>query len=412
MKKVRKIFIYIINSNPTLRILFQNAIAYLQKTKYKILYYNKNQIDDKIIIFEAYQGRQWSCSPKALYEAVINDTVYCEYTKVICFRKPEKYIELAENDKTILVKFRSKDYYRYYATAKYWISNSNLPMEIIKKIEQLYIQTWHGTPLKKIGCDLKINDRPDTSLVQIHKKYIFEGKKADIFLSPSPFYTEKIRSAFLIPNGKIGELGYPRNDSLYNINDENLNELKRKIGIKEDKKVILYAPTWRDNQFKLTLGSTYDIEMNFDLLADRLKDTHVILFRAHYLIANNFDFNKHKGFVIDVSNVDDINELYSISDTLITDYSSVFFDYANLKRPIIFYMYDYESYKNQIRDFYIDISELPGHIVYNMEELLEELLSVVQNNIDSFEMFNNKYNPYSKPCSKAIIDKYIGGNML
>lgn len=108
--------------------------------------------------------------------------------------------------------------------------------------------------------------------------------------------------------------------------------------------MILYAPTFRDNQHTSGIGYTYNLGINFDELAV-LADNYIILFRTHYFITNLFDFNKYKGFVYDVSNYDDINELYLISDILITDYSSVFFDFANLKKPIIFYMYDLDEYK-------------------------------------------------------------------
>ena len=100
---------------------------------------------------------------------------------------------------------------------------------------------------------------------------------------------------------------------------------------------------------------------------------YTVLFRAHYLIANAFDFERFGDFVIDVSQVNDINDLYVISDVLVTDYSSVFFDYANLRRPIIFYMYDLDRYANDIRGFYLGLDELPGPIVQTEDELVVRL---------------------------------------
>ena len=104
-----------------------------------------------------------------------------------------------------------------------------------------------------------------------------------------------------------------------------------------------------------------------------LGQEYVILFRAHYFISGQYDFGAYDGFVIDVSGLDDVNDLYLVSDLLITDYSSVFFDYANLNRPILFYMYDYEAYKTQMRDFYLDIHTLPGPVVKTQEELLKTI---------------------------------------
>ena len=158
--------------------------------------------------------------------------------------------------------------------------------------------------------------------------------------------------------------------------------------------MILYAPTWRDNQHQSGVGYTYKTEVDFEKLQKELGQDYIILFRAHYLVANEFNFEKYKGFIYDVSKIDDINELYIISDILITDYSSVFFDYANLKKPIIFYMYDFEQYKNDIRGFYIDLKELPGNIAKTEDELIKEVRQISDNfkYNKTYEEFNRKYN--------------------
>ena len=114
--------------------------------------------------------------------------------------------------------------------------------------------------------------------------------------------------------------------------------------------------------------------------------------RLHYLVSNVIDVSQFKNFVYDVSNYEDINELYVISDILVTDYSSVFFDYANLKRPIIFYMYDLEEYKNSIRDFYINLKELPGPILENEKDLIK----TIKNLNDIYKQYDNKYRKFNK----------------
>ena len=130
----------------------------------------------------------------------------------------------------------------------------------------------------------------------------------------------------------IIEQGYPRNDKLFNCTVNDMDRIKSTLGIEDtDKKIILYAPTWRDNQHDSSIGYTYKTEVDFDYLRDAVGDKCIILFRAHYLVASKFDFKKYKGFVYDVSKYDEINDLYLASDALLTDYSSVFFDYANLK---------------------------------------------------------------------------------
>ena len=153
--------------------------------------------------------------------------------------------------------------------------------------------------------------------------------------------------------------------------------------------------------------------MDFDLLQEELGQDYIILFRAHYLVANEFNFDKYKGFIFDVSKIDDINELYIISDMLITDYSSVFFDYANLKRPIIFYMYDLKEYKNNIRGFYIDLNELPGNILETESELIKEIKYIDFNfkYDDKYKKFNNKYNYLDDgKASERVVYKLLETN--
>ncbi len=142
------------------------------------------------------------------------------------------------------------------------------------------------------------------------------------------------------------------------------------------------------------IGYTYKTEVDFDKLRQALGDEYIILFRAHYLVANSFDFDKYKGFVYNVSKVNDINHLYVISDLLVTDYSSVFFDYGNLKRPEIFYMYDLDAYGSEIRGFYIDLDELPGPIVKTEDELIKAIKNAKSDrSFDAkYEAFNAKFN--------------------
>ena len=190
-----------------------------------------------------------------------------------------------------------------------------------------------------------------------------------------------------------------------------MKEIKKKLGISgTNKKIILYAPTWRDNQHQAELGYTYKTEVDFDLLKKELEQDYIILFRAHYLVANEFDFEKYKGFVYDVSKLDDINELYVISDILITDYSSVFFDYANLKRPVLFYMYDLDKYKDNMRGFYIDLKELPGSIIQTEENLIKEIKSTSDNfeYDNKYKKFNDKYNYLDDGnASKRVVERVI-----
>ena len=163
----------------------------------------------------------------------------------------------------------------------------------------------------------------------------------------------------------------------------------------EDKKVILYAPTWRDNSFNVK-GYTFKLEVDFARWKEVLGEEYVVIFKPHYLITNKFDNEGLEEFLYTIREDKDINELYVISDILVTDYSSVFFDYAILHRPILFYMYDLKEYEEEVRGFYLDINkDLPGNIFTKEEELLKEISNIEnykKNTSKLLDDFNNTYN--------------------
>lgn len=404
--------IRIINLNPMIRTFFLE-LNFLRKKINYMFYYLRSKTNSDIIVFEAYMGRQYACSPKSLYEEMCNNKKWKNKTKVWAF-KNEKDFKFLENDPhTIIVKYKSKAYYMYYAKAKYWISNSRIPNEIIKKSDQVYVQCWHGTPLKKIGYDIKVYSKKKYLTKELYRNYKLDAKRFSYILSPSPYYTEKLTSAFALQ--KIGksnifiEKGYPRNDFLYTFCASNVSCIKDKLGIKSDKKIILYAPTWRETQRRNIGGYSYKVAIDFNYLYEYLHTEYIILFRSHYFIEDTKGLAVLTDFIIDVSSYNDINELYIISDLLITDYSSVFFDYAILKRPIIFFMYDLEEYKKELRDFYLELEELPGPIVQNEQALINCINQIKTSEwyISTLNSFNNKYNPHNNACSREVLEAII-----
>ncbi len=371
----------------------------------------KYKINEKLIVFESFMGRNYADSPRDIYEALLEDERFKDYTFVWCFRRTrDKKILFPALREAELVKYQSIDYYRYFSQAKYIVSNSRTDTILTKREEQIYIQTWHGTPLKRLGYDIPVGDNALHSQEELCELYKIDAEKYDYLISPSAFCTEKFKSAFNLkennPNVEIVEEGYPRNDYLTNYIENDVYYSKKIIGIeKSHKKVILYAPTWRDNQYTYGVGYEFKLPIDFDKLRDELGDEYIILFRAHYFVAKNFDFSAYDGFIYDVSAYDNINDLYIAADILITDYSSVFFDYAVLKRPMIFYMYDLEDYQEEIRGFYISLDELPGPIVQTEDALVEAIQSEFVYD-DKYKAFNEKFNALEDGnAAKRVVDK-------
>ena len=413
MKKIKVFILNIAKKNEMFRKLIRALIFGIKRLKYLAYYFKK--VNNHQIIFESFMGRKYVDSPKAIYEYMLSNKKYEKFSFIWAFKNPEDYKYLIKNKNTKVIKYNSKEYYKAYSTSKYWITNSRVPDVIVKKKNQIYTQCWHGTPLKKLGFDITVQGgNALNSLKDIRYKYQVDSKKYTYMVSPSRFCTEKFISAFNLKKvGKediIIEKGYPRNDYLINYKDEDIKRIKKELKLPQDKKILLYAPTWRDNQHESGVGYTYKTEVDFDYLKEKLQEEYIILFRVHYFVANSFDFKKYKGFVYDVSEYNDINELYVISDILITDYSSVFFDYAILKRPMLFYMYDLDDYKNKLRDFYFDLSELPGPIIEKEKELVSEITKISKNfKYDKkYKDFNNKYNYLDDgQASKRVIETII-----
>ena len=413
---MKKVLMNIAKKSVLLRRLMKGIIRVYRRCIY-FMYYLKYKVDKNVIVFESFMGNAYSDSQKALYARMLKDEFFKDYTFVWAFKSPEKY-EFLKSKNTKVIKYGSKEFYKYMSIAKYWITNSRLPEFLIKKKAQIYIQCWHGTPLKRLGFDIQVEGGNALNTTkEIKEKYEDDAKRYDYMLSPSKFCTEKFISAFnlkkLNKEDVIVELGYPRNDYLFNHTKEDVKSLKEELGIPKDKKVILYAPTWRDNQHIAGVGYTYDLNIDFDRLKEKLGNDYVIIFRTHYFVANNFDFEKYKGFIFNMSSHDDVNDCYILSDIIITDYSSVFFDYANLKRPMLFYMYDLDEYQGKLRDFYFGLEELPGPICKTQDELEEKILNiqdVIDEYSEKYKAFNNKFNYLdSGSTSENVIKRIFKG---
>lgn len=377
------------------------------KLLYKLLY-KFVPIDNKLVIFISFHGRGYSDNPRAIYEEMQRDPRFKNY-KFIWFIKKHKQKNI-HIDGANIKEYFSIPYFYYMSKAKYWVINCKMPAYICKKDNQVYLQTWHGTPLKRLGHDIIAPDdatfyRSGMSFEQMTETYDIDVKRYNYMISPNAFCTEVFQTSFRINRERLIETGYPRNDFITNATNEDILEIKKKFNLPLDKKIILYAPTWRDNSY-VASGYTFELEADFHKWKETLSDEYIIVFKPHYLIINKYENdNSLNGFLYSISAEAEINELYVISDILITDYSSVFFDYAVLNRPIYFYMYDLEQYKGELRGFYLDIyKELPGKIYEDEDHLLTDICNQVYD-YSFLKSFNQRFNnQQTGDCAKKVID--------
>ncbi|MEB7400650.1 CDP-glycerol:glycerophosphate glycerophosphotransferase [Mammaliicoccus sciuri] len=378
------------------------------KSKNKSIYSlfdSESNVDDKLIVFETFGGKNYSDSPKYIYEYMLKN--YPDYKYVWILKNPSKS-EIPGNP--LKIKKGSLEYYKAYSKAKVWVNNARLPLALNKKENQKYIQTWHGTPLKRLANDMKVVRMPGTTTPQYKRNFHMETSRWDYLVSPNHYSSEIFESAFWMDEERVLEIGYPRNDLLVtHANDEELiSKIRENVNIPEGKKVLMYAPTWRDDEFIKKGQYLFELKINLENLYESIGDEYVILLRMHYLISNAIDLSGYENFAIDVSDYDDISELYLITDALITDYSSVMFDFGILKRPQFFFAYDIEKYDKDLRGFYLDyVNDLPGPIFEDPFDLADSLKDVdlikesYQDKIDEF---------YERFCSleHGESSRYIG----
>lgn len=367
-------------------------------------------VDEHTVIFIAFHGRGYTDNPKYIHQEMLKQDRFNDYT----FIWPVKDPNSTKIERSKAIRYNSLSYFYYMCKAKYWIVNCKLPKHIQKKDNQVYLQTWHGTPLKRLAHDIvEVENqtfyRSGMSRQQMTDTYDNDVAKYNYMIAPNEFSFQVFQSAFQINPERLIKTGYPRNDFLTNCTAEKIQEVKEKFKIPKDKKVLLYAPTWRDNSFN-TRGYTFELKANFHRWKEVLGQDYIVLFKPHYLIINKFEGDKSlDDFVISVDANADINDLYIISDLLVTDYSSVFFDYANLNRPMYFYMFDLEEYADELRGFYFDIYEtMPGDIIQDEDQLLQKIKEGSYD-YQKLATFNAKFNAWQDgKASQRVIDWVFG----
>lgn len=349
-------------------------------------YYLKQPMKPEYVLCESFFGKNYSDSPKYIFE-------YLSKTYPGKF----KFIWVLENNTKLpfpakQVKRFSVRYMFYLARSKYFVFNSRQPVWFKKREGMVFLETWHGTPLKKLVFDLE----EVYSASPLYKKEVYiQSRKWDYLIAANQFSSDVFRSCFLYEN-KMLEFGYPRNDIMHDPNrDKIAADLRSKLKIPIGKKTILYAPTWRDDEYYGKGSYKFELKLNLHLLKQELGDEYVVLLRTHYFISDALDVTGLEDFALNFSKYNDISELYLVSDIIITDYSSVFFDYANLKRPMLFFTYDLDKYRDVLRGFYIDIEEeLPGPLLFTNEEIVDAIRNINQIKADYAEKYERFYEKY------------------
>lgn len=348
-------------------------------------------VDNKKIVFT---GTKYHPVDNPYYVYKYLKTHQTDYKLIFIVSKDADVSVLGKND---YVYVRSLKSFYHLATYKYLFTCQSFGSIIKKRPEQMYIQFWHGIAFKKMGLDMQ---NPN-NLTQDPHTFDWEW-----FVTSSEYDRDSVKSAYgyKCPS-KI--LGTPRTDAMFQKFD--CEKIKEKLGITGDKKIILYAPTFRDNELSQDM---VDIKLPLSAM-----DDFTLLVRLHPEISEkvNPEFFRKNSNIINVCNYPNSNDLLAISDVLITDYSSIFFDFSLLNKMTIFYAYDLEEYISMRKGFYLDYKkDLPGPVAYNEKEL-EDILLNIDSNISKYKNdvleFNKSFNSMNdgNVCSRILEELQNGG---
>ena len=308
------------------------------------------------VFFESFFGRNATCNPRAIDREVAR-------------RRPDlpRYwsvddysIEVPEGSTPLIIG--SEEWWRVRETARWIVTNEWLRTRFVKRGFQTVLQTWHGSMYKKIGLDRSM------ARIQLERARL-ERSNWDMFISQNSDTTPIIKHSYDFDQG-IVESGYPRNDELRDPDPSRIAEIRARLGIPEGNTAVMYAPTWREEGQEVEL-------LNVVELSDRLGPGFTFLQRGHVRTLDLGAVIRHDN-VIDVSTYPQINDLYLASDLLITDYSSMMFDFSVTRQPMIFFTPDFDEYTNpKVRGVYFDLEEIsPGPVVRTPDEVVDLLGSI------------------------------------
>ncbi len=362
-------------------------------------YYN-NDLDERLVYLESRDGLDFTGNIFRIAEELSNEKY--DDLKVYVHAKPHVVDKIKAYQKNYNLKIdkiitKEATATKILEKAKYIFTDSGIRPKYVKRDGQIFVNTWHGTPLKVMG---KYNIPEEHRLGNVQHPLL----SSDYLLYPNEYIMEKMLDSYMIEKiypGKILLEGYPRNSAFFKESDD----LKNALGL-NDKEIFIYMPTFRgilmdrDNE-----GQKNDVEVYLSEIDTNLNDNQILFAKLHVLNESEIDFSKFSHIKAFPEGYE-IYDIVNLADVLITDYSSVFFDFANTRRKIILFNYDEEDYLSY-RGFYFPLSDLPFPKVQTINELINELNS--PKNYDDTD-FLEKFCTYDNPDAVKNICRHIFSN--
>ncbi|MBR6358906.1 MAG: CDP-glycerol glycerophosphotransferase family protein [Lachnospiraceae bacterium] len=373
MKTIKKIFKMFTGGFKFVKNYF--SLNMVRRTLYAGTYKHR-KIQEKTILYESFFGRGMLCGPYALFLEALSDERLKDFSHIWAIENKKELKRLKQEYKdhrnVRFIHYGFFSYIKYLASAKYLINNVSFPSFFTKKDGQIYVNTWHGIPLKTLGYDM-----PDgaVEVSNVLKNFM----ASDYMVSASPFLTEIYKKAYKLDgmyDGRIIEEGYPRLDILFCFKRQEIYRKLRALGteIDENKQIILYAPTWKGVNYahaEAGVDCYFEFKKKLESLIDTSK--YQILVKPHQRVFQLAGDRMKAGFFVPA--MIDANEILSVTDILVSDFSSIFYDYLATDRPVLFYIEDVESYKAE-RGMYHGLDHLPGPVSENIEGIAANIRDI------------------------------------
>lgn len=363
-------------------------------------YYKYASVNPKRMLFDTFAGRGISDSPYAVLQEMIRQGIDKDYEIFYTSRDVEHdqaFVD-ANNLPVKLVDVFSLEYPRILATAKYLLSNSSFPQYFIRRPEQVFVDTWHGTPLKSLGKQIKNGMQ---SMYFAQHSFI----QASVLTQPNDFTRDAIMRDYNLENtymGRVAMVGYPRNAIFLQERDESIRAIHDLDGHTN----YAYMPTWRGTSSLDVNVEEYAEEIGSILqtIDKKLDDSQRLYVNLHSMVASSITLDSYEHILPFPSEVGTYDFLVQM-DALITDYSSVMIDYALTRRPVILFAYDMEEYLAD-RGMYITLEELPFPIVKTTDELCSMLKDIDSLKMgEEYDQFAERFLKYdSADNAKIVLD--------
>ncbi|UAS85166.1 CDP-glycerol glycerophosphotransferase family protein [Staphylococcus pseudintermedius] len=347
-------------------ILKRAKSKYQKKVNQYAQLYHSTSIKPHQILYQVRDGKSITDSPYAIFLGLNAHETFSNYQHIWVVDHPDTLVFYQEKFKVFqnvsFVIKESNEYLKALTESKFLINNATFPAYFTKKPQQIYINTWHGTPLKHMGFDVKNNLKGSQNTM---KNFL----ASDYMISPNAHTTNIFKHAFKLDglySGEILEIGYPRIDLTINTTANEAREyLAEHLNLKKNP-IILYCPTWRGKNVNDPENSLLNVFEEIKLLNQKLP--HQVLVKVHPFVYNKAkEMPELKPYL--VPDFLDTNQLMPAVDLMITDYSSIFFDFLVTDKPIVFYVPDLDKYQNE-RGVYIDLCALPGPVADNIQDVI------------------------------------------